>query len=57
MIMIDNDGALVGIIGNGLPGEGPNRFDDPEGVAIFGSTYFFADSDNNRIVRYSIVLN
>lgn len=57
MILIDTDGALVGIIGNGLPGEGPNRFDNPEGVAIFGSTYFFADSDNNRVVRYRVVMN
>ena len=57
MIMIDQDGALVGIIGNGLPGKGPNRFDDPEGVAIHGSTYFFADSDNNRVVRYRVVMN
>ena len=57
MIMIEPDGALVGIIGNGLPGKGPNRFDDPEGVAIYGSTYFFADSDNNRVVRYRVVMN
>jgi sugar lactone lactonase YvrE len=57
IVMIDSDGALVGALGNGLPGEGPNRFDDPEGVAISGSTYFFSDSDNNRIVRYRVVMN
>ena len=57
IVMIDSDGALVGVIGDGLPGEGPNRFDDPEGVAISGSSYFFSDSDNNRIVRYRVVMN
>ena len=61
ILMIDPDapggGALVGVLGDGTPGLGPNRFDDPEGVAVDGSRYFFSDSDNNRIVRYSVVLN
>lgn len=48
---------LLGVIGDGTPGIGPGRFDDPEGVVIRGSTYYFADSDNNRIVRYVVVLN
>lgn len=51
------DGALLGVLGDGTPGLGPNKFDDPEGVAVDGSRYFFSDSDNNRIVRYSVVLN
>lgn len=50
-------GALLGVLGDGLPGMGPGKFDDPEGVAIDGNRYFFSDSDNNRIVRYSVVLN
>ena len=57
IVMIDKDGALVGVLGNGVPGMGANRFDDPEGVEIAGSMYFFADSDNNRIVRYQVVMN
>jgi sugar lactone lactonase YvrE len=57
IVMIDKDGALVGVIGDGLPGLGPGKFDDPEGVEISGSTYFFSDSDNNRIVRYRVVMN
>lgn len=48
---------IMGTIGSGTPGKGPNLLDDPEGVAIRGSEYFFADSDNNRIVKYVVVLN
>ncbi len=57
IVMINKDGALVGVLGNGIPGMGANRFDDPEGVEISGSMYFFADSDNDRIVRYQVVMN
>ena len=28
-----------------------------EGVEIQGGVYFFADSDNNRIVRYVVAVN
>ena len=61
VLMIDPEGpdggTLIGVLGDGTPGLGPDRFDDPEGVAIDGSRYFISDSDNNRIVRYSVVLN
>ena len=61
ILLIDPEGpdggTLLGVLGDGVPGMGPNKFDDPEGVAVNGSRYFFADSDNNRIVRYSVVLN
>ena len=61
VLLIDPDGpdggSLLGVLGNGTPGKGPNLFDDPEGVAIDGNTYYFADSDNNRIVRYTVVVN
>lgn len=61
ILMIDPDGSdggtLIGVLGDGLPGKGPNKFDDPEGVFVDGSRFFFSDSDNNRIVRYSIVIN
>lgn len=50
-------GALLGVLGDGTPGMGPNLFDDPEGVAVDGNRFFISDSDNNRIVRYSVVLN
>jgi sugar lactone lactonase YvrE len=61
IVLIDPDapdgGSLLGVLGDGTPGMGPNRFDDPEGVAVDGNRFFFSDSDNNRIVRYSVVLN
>ena len=61
ILLIDPDGpdggTLLGVLGTGVAGKGPNEFDDPEGVAVEGNRYFFADSDNNRVVRYTIVLN
>lgn len=61
ILMIDPEGAdggtLIGVLGDGEPGLGPDKFDDPEGVAVDGSRYYFSDSDNNRVVRYSVVLN
>ncbi len=61
VLLIDPDGpdggSLLGVIGTGTPGKGPNLFDDPEGVAIDGNFFYFADSDNNRVVRYQIVVN
>ena len=61
ILLIDPDGpdggTLLGVLGDGLPGKGPGRFDDPEGVLAIGSRYYFSDSDNNRVVRYSVVTN
>ena len=61
ILLIDPEGpdggTLLGVLGDGTPGIGPNKFDDPEGVAVSGNRYFISDSDNNRIVRYSVVLN
>lgn len=50
-------GTLLGVLGDGMPGKGPGKFDDPEGVAVKDGRYFISDSDNNRIVRYSVVTN
>ena len=61
ILLIDPDstpeGILLGVLGDGMPGMGPGKFDDPEGIAVDGNRYFISDSDNNRIVRYSVVLN
>lgn len=50
-------GTLLGVLGSGSPGFGPGVFDDPEGVAIWNNYYFISDSDNNRIVRYTVLVN
>ncbi len=50
-------GTLIGVLGDGAPGIGPGKFDDPEGALVIGDRYYFADSDNNRIVRYVVVVN
>lgn len=50
-------GVLLGVIGTGEPGLGQNLLDDPEGVESWNNSYFISDSDNNRIVRYSVVVN
>ena len=61
ILMIDptgeDGGTLIGVIGSGRPDVGPNVFDDPEGVEIHGNQFYFADSDNNRIVKYTVVTN
>lgn len=61
ILMIDPDAeggaVLLGVLGTGRPGKGANQFDDPEGVAIRGNEYYFSDSDNNRVVRYTVAIN
>lgn len=49
--------TLLGVLGDGLPGIGENKFDDPEGALFSGGSFYFSDSDNNRIVRYVVLLN
>jgi streptogramin lyase len=61
IVLIDPEiglhGKVVGALGTGAPGMGPGLFDDPEGAASGGARYWFSDSDNNRVVRYAIVVN
>lgn len=61
VLLIDPEGpdggSLLGVLGDGMPGLGPGRFDDPEGVAVRGAQFFVSDSDNDRIVRYAVILN
>ena len=46
ILLIDPDGpdggSLLGQLGTGTPGAGPDLFDDPEGVAVDGNRYFFS---------------
>jgi len=48
---------ILGVLGDGAPGIGPNKFNDPEGVAAHGNAYYFSDADNARVVRYVVVIN
>ena len=50
-------GSFLGVLGTGHPGMENGQFDDPEGIAILGNTYYLSDSDNGRIVRYRVVMN
>ncbi len=60
ILMIDPDGpeggTLLGVLGTGEAGMGPNVFDNPDGVEVVGNRFYLSDTSNNRIVRYSIVL-
>lgn len=58
VLLIDPvSGDLLGVMGDGTPGIGPFRFDDPEGVAVRGNSFYFSDSDNDRVVKYVVVMN
>ncbi|MEM8743874.1 MAG: NHL repeat-containing protein [Pseudomonadota bacterium] len=50
--VISPDGEVIAVIGDGERGKGPDKFTTPEGVVIRGDDIWFADSGNNRIVRY-----
>ena len=52
--VVAEDGTLLGTIGSGSAGEGPNRFRTPEGVALEGDKVWLADSGNDRIVVYRL---
>jgi DNA-binding beta-propeller fold protein YncE len=51
--VIAPDGTLLQVLG-GERGLGPGVFYQPEGVAIRGDTVWFADTYNDRIVRYRV---
>jgi sugar lactone lactonase YvrE len=51
--VIDPDGTLLQVLG-GERGLGEGRFYQPEGVEIRGDAVWFADTYNDRIVRYRV---
>ncbi len=53
--VIAENGTLLGVIGDGDSGEGPQKFRTPEGVELRGDTAWIADSGNDRIVKYRII--
>ncbi len=52
--VIAENGTLLGVIGDGDSGEGPQKFRTPEGVELRGDIAWIADSGNDRIVKYRI---
>ncbi len=52
--VIAPDGALMQVLGGASSGKGEGVFDRPEGVEIRGDDIWFADTYNNRIVRYKV---
>ena len=50
--VISPDGSLIHVLGTGKPGQGEGLFNRPEGVEISGDSIWFADTYNDRIVRY-----
>jgi len=45
---------VLTVVGTGKPGKGAGVFRTPEGVAVHNRNLWFADSGNNRIVRYRL---
>ena len=52
--IIAPDGKLLGVIGDGSSGKGPNKFRTPEGVELHDGIVWISDSGNNRIVKYRL---
>lgn len=52
--LISSESLLLGVLGSGKPGKGPNQFTTPEGVEVRGSTIWLSDSGNDRIVQYKL---
>ena len=54
--IIAPDRSLINVLGDGRPGKVNGRFRTPEGVEVRGNTVWFADSGNDRIVKYSFII-
>ncbi len=52
--IIAENGAVLGVIGDGSAGKGPGKFRTPEGVELGDGVVWIADSGNDRIVKYRI---
>jgi hypothetical protein len=49
------DLSLLLVLGGKHNNFGPGYFNHPEGISIRGATVWFADTYNDRIVRYRII--
>ena len=54
--ILDPAGQLVQVLGTPRSGRGEGLFDRPEGVEIRDDVVWFADTYNDRIVRYRVVV-
>ena len=52
--ILNKDLEIVGVIGTGKSGLGPNEFNEPEGAEIRGNTLWVSDTHNGRISRYRL---
>ena len=52
--ILNKDLEVVGIIGTGRSGLGPNEFNEPEGAEIRGATLWVSDTHNGRITRFTL---
>ena len=48
------DGSLLQVLGGPRRGKGEGVFNQPEGVETHGDLVWYADTYNNRIVRYRV---
>lgn len=53
--VVDPQGRLLAMLGDGRPGKGEGRFRTPEGVEIAGDILWLSDSGNDRVVKYQIL--
>lgn len=52
--VIAADGALIAVLGDGRPGQGPGQFRTPEGIEVRGDILWIADSGNDRVLKYRL---
>ena len=52
--LLDPEQKIALVIGSGVTGKGPNRFNYPEGAELSGQDLWISDTRNHRIVRYKI---
>lgn len=52
--ILSADNSLLLTLGTGNRGKGPDQFNRPEGITIHGNEVWFADTYNDRIVKYRI---
>lgn len=52
--ILNKEHEIIGIVGSGKLGLGPNEFNRPEGAEIRGDTLWVSDTHNGRITRFKL---